>query len=176
MKKVLFFATAFAILAGILAGCGSGGLDFKSVRDTETGEIISLGDTKESVEKVLGTGVYDETFGEYNYLDGLVTVTYDSADQMMYITVEAETNRFEFKDMSFDMKNEDIAGRFTRSDDSDEELTIRYGKFYDSTGKVVDTEDLAAYGALIAVYGSETILSGEPGTIMYMGIAKNPDN
>ncbi len=174
MKKILFFATAMVLLAGVLAGCGGSQneLDFKSVRDTETGEIFSVGDTKDRVEEILGTGVSNEEDNQYTYLNELVTIAYDDEDKMAAIMVKTGTNRFEFMDIRFDMKSEDLAGNFTRSDGYSEEYSY-YERYFDSTGKEVDSQDLAEYGASVTYYKSGTEDTGEIRDVSIGRKAKN---
>ncbi len=181
MKKILFFAMAMILLTGVLAGCGGSQneLDFKSVRDTETGEIISLGDTKESVEKVLGAGEYGENEilenrVYYKYLNSLVWVYYDTENIAIDISVDSNTSRIEFIDVKFNMKREDFIGEYKKSD-LFAPYYESYYRYYNSSGKVIEEEVLGGYTMEIDIYAEDSYL-GREGEIDRVRIQKNIEN
>ncbi len=167
MKKVLIFVTAMVLLAGVLAGCGGSQneLDFKSVRDTETGEIISLGDTKESVEKVLGAGVYDGELDYYTYLDDMISAQYNNENRLIFFSSKSTSNRFIFKDVDFNMKEEDLFDSYISKD---LESIMAYEKFFDDKGNLVNDKTTANYSIMIFVDKEESDV--EPNKISYISI------
>ena len=99
-------------------------LDFKSVLDTETGNIFSLGDSLQIFENTFGSGVPQESFWanmpfassfepemwtEYTFISGMLLVSFfdDRAIEM-----RVYSDRFIFQDMAFDMTIEELKLNF----------------------------------------------------------------
>ena len=134
-------------------------LDFKSIEDTETGTILSLGDKKEKFDNALGASTLEDEYDgqeTYSYLNGHIGVTFED-DKAIYIVLAEDTNRIKFKDMSFDMSLNSIETGFEFNDawssSSDNKYYYRY---YDNTGNDT-TEANAAYEAEISVRPDGTI-------------------
>jgi len=147
------------LLCFTLAACeNSGSLDFKSVKDTKTGKVYSLGDDKSKFDDDLGTP-YKDDWGYYIYL-GMLNITFED-EKAIEICMEYDALRFEFRDLNFDMTHEDFADIdiFTKSNiDKSSEFYYRY---YDADGNDV-AEDQAVYAASVfyAPEGSPAKLSG----------------
>lgn len=82
MKKILL---TLGIL--LVAGCSSSEkypYDYVGVYDSITRQYINMGDTRDNVEKILGVGVEDNDFVDYN--DSL-TIRYDDNNEVEYIKI-----------------------------------------------------------------------------------------
>ena len=133
-------------------------LDFKSVLDVDTRTVLSLGDLKYKFDDALGEGVEREMPGIsgaawYNYAYGYMLVAFiDGA--ATYISVDSGTNRFKFAEMSFDMIQTDLNGRFEK------ESTIifdDYSKYYSESGNLVSGEGNWMYHACISFFEDELV-------------------
>ena len=172
MKKILI-AILCLILIIACVGCGnsketqdlgnkemqglSSKADFKSIEDTETGTILSLGDEKDKFDESLGDATLEDEYDDeetYSYLNGHIGVTFEYG-QAIFITLMEDTNRIKFKDMSFDMSVSSIEKDFEFNDAwySDNKYYYRY---YNNTGKDT-TEANAAYEAEVSVRPDGTI-------------------
>jgi len=156
MKKIVSLLL-FALTILTLSACGSGGsLDFKSVMDTDTNTVYSLGDKKEKFDKAFGIAEsvqsdYSEEIFSSDYLDGYLKIECNSDDNVISMSVKSGTNRFKFKDLNFSMQEEDFATRFEKNGTSG---FIFYTKYYSDTGKDA-TEDAATYSATVFAYDDE---------------------
>jgi hypothetical protein len=122
---------------------GNPDIDFKSVLDTETGMIFSLGDSKGFIDSILGSYDYDEHHDWYSYVDCPISIKYDARDTAIAISVfPLITSRFEFRDARFDMTLQEVEGYFILF------WSSSYRKFYDSDGNSVEEEDAECYAYL----------------------------
>ena len=140
MNKVIAFI--FIIMVGFtLTACRGGadagdvddGLDFRSVRDRESGMILSLGDSRDVFDQALGNRelAFGPLFSDYAYLDRDVIVLFQN-NQAVDIRIyarEGTINRFEFLHMSFDVENNEL--------DQFERTNQDFAKYFDAEGNIV---------------------------------------
>jgi len=134
------------ILLGLsLVACGgsSNNLDFISVRDTETGAVFSIGDSRSVFEEALGEGVAQRpntslghegevnTWERYQYAFGNLDVEFLN-DRAVLITAHSE--RFVFAEMSFDMTLDEVRTQFPLF--SGEYANMVYYRYSDASGNV----------------------------------------
>jgi len=159
LNKVIAFM--FIIMVGImLTACRGGadagdvddGLDFRSVRDRESGMILSLGDSKSVFDQALGRGerVFRNLPGFYFYLDRDVYLSFQN-NQAVDIQIRAREgtiNRFEFLHMSFDVDSNDLDA-FARTNED-------FAKYFDAEGNIVRRNSTGiAYQAHIYLFRDE---------------------
>ena len=162
MNKVIAFI--FIIMVGFtLTACRGGadagyvddGLDFRSVRDRESGMILSLGDSKSVFDEALGRGesVFANSTGLYNYLNEDIRVRFQN-NQAVDIRLRARDqtiNRFEFLHMSFDVENNAL-DEFRRTNDD-------FVKYFDAEGNILrGTRDGVEYQAYIYLRQGEVYM------------------
>ena len=160
MKKILSVLLCLTFCF-CLAACGnSGDVDFKSIKDADTGKVYSLGDAKSKFDDDFGASEESE-YGYFSYLNGSLEVTYVD-DKAIEITVDGDTNRFTFRDMKIDMTSEDLAGRFTEG--FGDEYSSFHKRFYDANGKDVQ-EDQAVYIASVHMAPKGSMFKEEGGVL-----------
>ncbi|MCL2588960.1 MAG: hypothetical protein FWD84_06075 [Oscillospiraceae bacterium] len=154
-------------------------LDFKSVQDTETGIIFTLGDPRSVFEDVLGLGEeraliwgihsslgirFEEvgTFERYAFASGSLIVEFFN-DRAMSIV--ASSDRFSFVELSFDMTVDELREQFPLFPgfDGDYYNTV-YGRSYDVNGNVL------APGSLIRDVYSRGELSVSDGAVVRLSL------
>lgn len=133
MKKLLFILLLTTLTTFIFAACDGlrGTIDHRSIRCTETNIILSLGDPKSAFDDALGAGQCESVIalegrGFYSYALGALEVTFlnDIAVSMTVLS-----NRFEFRDMYFDMTLDDIRRRFETQNEG-----YVYAQLYNARG------------------------------------------
>lgn len=119
MKKIMFLGISVLII--FLVACNqTQELDFRSVRDTETGTVFSLGDDQSRLNRTLGDGnivpgFEDHEIALYTYADGLLAVkVYQGEIVEMVVSNHLEGyRRFEFYDSPWDLTDEALARYFS---------------------------------------------------------------
>ena len=172
MKRFTVFGVlCFLVLAG-LVGCGGEQnsnappiLDYKSILDTEIGNMFSLGDTRANIEAALGQPIRRETHDEE--LDGIEgleeveEVEYQSGLTIMYsdnkvIAFAAEnrldTGRFEIFGYRIGMTRRQIANVFGNDGEFFNPNIGFYYKFYDAIGNPMSMESAESAKDDIAVF------------------------
>jgi len=156
MKKLLGVAIVF-VATVLLAACGGEReLDFRSVLDVETDTVLRLGDSLSDFEDALGLGV---EFESARYGDREDIVVYDFANRVLEvifvdeeavsISQRAESTRFQFSDMSFDMTPSDMSEWVIPQElEAPDDITF-YGRFYDSRGRDITGFEDVEYIATI---------------------------
>ena len=122
-------------------------LDFRSILDTRTDTVFSLGDAKAYFDRVLGPGVggTDEgIYRVYGYGNLLVFFLDGIAVEFVY----RDVGRFEFGYMSFDITEKDLDENFHLVFHSPGDVTVYHG-YYDSEGNSTSRE-MASYYSRIA--------------------------
>ena len=140
MKNILrlLFVIVFITLLGACGGGGDGiDIDFKSILDTETGEVLSLGDSPERFYEVLGEPSYVMDEGNssilYFYDEYTLTVLFSDKGAIIISYVTESSTRFAFRNMLFNMTEVDEADIF--------ENTYIHDSFYDESGnEIIDGE------------------------------------
>ena len=147
MKKVLILIFIITITL-LFAGCDNNneieteieelpGLDFKSIRYSNTGAILSLGDTRElfisHFPNFTPSGHADNSF----YFGSGLVVEFEEnrAIQILVAVQPGDAPLFEFKDLSFAMTEQDI------SEKGFEHIGPFWRKFYDANGQATDFEN-----------------------------------
>ena len=112
MKKGIYALVSTLLIISVFSGCSQKReLDYKSVLDTDTGKIISLGDYKDYIERKLGDIYYIED-DEYGYAFGMIGVRYNSRDKAYNILIRLDSDRFVSQDINAYMKVEDLPSGF----------------------------------------------------------------
>jgi hypothetical protein len=128
--------------------------DFRSVLDTETGESLSLGDSPERFEGVLGepfltdewAGVTTHQYGSYGEL---IVIFWDGrAESISTANWVDSGRRFQFRYLSFYMTEMELEEDFTLVEG---EARILYDRYYDEEGNVVPYED-KVYIARVSIH------------------------
>lgn len=161
MKRVISLLLALALMLSLSACGNKKTLDFKSVKVIETGDIISLGDKKENIDKILGESTladrklgqfveyniegYDKYNYNYNNNGPVIQLTYKDNVLVSMFIPNGTKQPFEFKDFSFDMKAEDIESEYDQPSDT----SINLLKFMDKIGKKVVEENAEYFNELI---------------------------
>ena len=155
MKKILCVLLLAGMVA-VLGACRSDeprALDFKSILDVELDTIFSLGDTRESIEAVLGRPIRHENLAgpiyEFEYQNGLVVWYRDGVAVFFEAENEHETGRFEIFGYRIGMTRSRIANIFDFNERWSDSATssstgrriFRYERFYDAEGEVVEVID-----------------------------------
>lgn len=146
MKRLFALCLALALMLSLSACGGKKTLDFKSVKVIETGDIISLGDKKEDIDKILGESTladrklgteimytidgYSKYDYKYNYNSPLIQLSYKDNILVAILVLNKTEQPFEFKDFSFDMKKEDVEKKYDKSNDNN----IKFFEFLDKNG------------------------------------------
>jgi len=118
MKKVMSLVLMMVFMF-LLVGCSGSharrALDFRSVLDTETGTVFSLGDEQAVFEEAFGEGEFvgleHNRVRQYYYADGLLSVRFyqEEAVEILVATWWGDGyERFEFYDFSFEMTDEEL--------------------------------------------------------------------
>jgi hypothetical protein len=122
---------------------GNERVDFRSILDTQTDTLLSLGNDKSTFDEALGQGVYNELASEswqmtwegaraYNYINtGFTVVFYNEI--AMQISMWKDIDRIEFYQMSFDMTDAEVSEHFNRRS----LLQHGYYRYFDSDGQDV---------------------------------------
>jgi hypothetical protein len=146
MRRAIAVVSALVCLV-LLVGCGGEGepignpdLDFKSVLDTETGMVFSLGDSKKSIDEKLGNPRYSERNQDFFYLISFVNVKYDENDDAIFIRIDNRRERFEFRDMRMNMTQRETRRNF-RLNDRLSYWYSNYEKYYDENGEKTSREN-----------------------------------
>lgn len=157
MKKMITVLTVFTLMAGTLAGCGSGGPSGKKGADSSQ-TVATDGST--SMEKVIGflSEAYMEEHGD-------IKVTYNPTGSGSGIQAAAE-GRCDIGLASRDLKEEETAdlqgtvvaidgiGMIVHPDNPVDDLTIeQIGDIY--TGKIVNWKEVGGSDAPIVCIGRE---------------------
>lgn len=146
--------TLIVITLLTLVGCGGKKPSFKSVYDTVNKKNITLGDSRKSIDKLLGDPEYDEKFKYYYYLNDLVSIVYDDSDKLIYIDVSGDSDRFVFKDISFQTKRGDLLANFEV--ESGRNGTYQFfDKYYTKNGKD-GTKDKYDYCTTVFAKGNDS--------------------
>lgn len=139
MKKIVIMSF-FAIII-LLSACSKNdtkkSVDFKSMLDTESDKIVSIGDEKVDVDKNFGEPTYNE--GQYDYPNGL-SITYLSGK---VVAVEAYLDKFEIIGYTVGMNDEEIVKNFEKSAGNTGDWVF-YNAYYDDAGNRC-VEDLSIY-------------------------------
>ena len=140
VRRLLLFTLLFVMI--LLAGCGGASertLNFRSIACTESGEIMSLGDTRTVFDKALGEGEY-MGHGSYSYLDGALEVGFENnrATGLQFNTYPP-TDRITFYNLDLDMTLQELRDNFTQSEVAKDGDGV-YNRFFDSAGNEVPQE------------------------------------
>lgn len=152
MKKIKFLGISLILgLVLLMGGCGSSNeLDFRSVLDTETGTILSLGDRQADFDAALGQGIVPENARNHVIHYGDLAVFFNN-DRAVEITIRNMSERFEFRYVSMNVTNEELEEYFV---DTLADLTMSsfhfYSRFFDSRGRLT-TEENARYVSVISL-------------------------
>ncbi len=166
MRKLLSIVLVLALGIG-LAGCGGLGrlteeeeLAFKSVLDTETGTLITLGDRKDKLDELWGYtkgGIIEDFGGMWccTYLDDTVVVTYTLSGYLMDISIDLpDGDRFSYQGVNLSAPLEEISTLFknretniTYDDDPQKVPAIAY--YFSEYEKKVDRDIYVKYRATV---------------------------
>jgi len=130
-------------------------LDFRSVLHIETGAVLSLGDSPEVFESVLGEGLFNEGLSQvegvstyaYVYLSLIVTFYQGEAIRIDASSRTVIPDHFKFYHMSFDMSDEELDTYFYEGP--------WHHRYYDENGRDVTASDDFVYFASITNLGGE---------------------
>ena len=166
MKKVLY--TWVLVIAIFLLGACSreARLDHRSILDTELGVVFTLGDSRESIEAILG-----EPIQHYEWISGMHVLEYANGLVVLYgyivdisvdavaVTFETESEhgaeRFEILGYQIGMARSQIANNFNLNEGrgrNSHALNLRtfvYEQFYDNRGRIVERADANFQGKCI---------------------------
>ena len=166
MKKLFCFLILLGLSIGIAAcenetGTSSGAssvLDFRSIVDTESGHVFSLGDTRNSIEAVLGQPIEMTQWG-VEFQNGLFVEFEDN----LAVYFEAENGlaagRFEIYGYSIGMTKNQIASIFALDEMMSSILTNPelgrivswFELYYDANGNVTNQENADTFTAILWV-------------------------
>lgn len=148
-------------------------LDFKSMRDVELDVIISLGDSRERVEELLGQPIwiYERTEWsvqrEITYLDfeNGMNIHFERGS-VRYIRGinEIDSGRFEIYRYTIGMTLEEIGDTFEQYVAHDDTLFLNFNIFYDENGNIVGYRN-----------HGESNLSPCDNTVVFNYISQPPD-
>lgn len=141
MKRVLAVVLLLGICLFAFAGCGrKKELDHKSILNIETKEIISIGDDKKDIDKLLGDSTYDSESGMYVYCDETIWIRYFEGEAIIIFTKGEDT--FEILGYKVGMSEAEVAKNLESY--YGEDAVNDYGGYYDNSGNRC-VEDLASY-------------------------------
>ena len=155
MRKI---TVAVLLLAVIFCGCGKKAPELgpRDILDNDTGKILSLHDSRDAIEKVLGPGEYDDFTSSYSYLDGGVVIRYNVADQAVELQVMSSTSsRFSFYGFSF-VKKPSFDGNCIKAESGGFDICVTH---YDEAGNTMpkpegDAKSYAVHSLWTAQDGS----------------------
>ena len=161
MKKILFIII-FGFL--VLAGCSNANdveQRFRSILDTETGEMLVLGDSSEHIREVLGEPDFIQVSGvrhTYRFLEdaddifssAIILFTFDTYYPSMgttAISIGADNDRFEFQTTVKEVREyfESDGSRF-------------YSRYYDANNNLVDIDDDWLYFVTMHVESDQIVM------------------
>ena len=149
MKKIFSLIVIFSFSI-LLLGCGEERLDHRSILDNETDTVLSLGDEKAVFDDILGERALVESRFEtdfegvqYTYLNENIRVFFRDGIAVQIIVYDELADRFEFRDMSFNMTAQEVERNFTSHFGRD--LLIHSQRFYDANGQNIESHDEAYY-------------------------------
>ena len=173
MKKCIAGLLLIALILS-LAACGGGSstpifdrtLDFKSILDTESGAVLSLGDPRAYFTEALGAGeevfvqeVYEVgTWESVEYALGDLLVEFQN-DIAVRMVVHSAESQFQFLAMSFDMSLLLISESFETFFPG-----VFYIRHYDAAGNVVP--DVLANDLPYEYTASVVIMEGVVGALV----------
>lgn len=147
MLKRIFVSLLVTFSMFFLVACNvdntNQSLDFRSILDTQSGSVLSLGDDKSVFDEALGRGVYNQLTSEswqliwdgaraYNYINtGFTVVFYNNIAKQINLWLDID--RIEFYQMSFDMTDAEVDENFSRRSF----LYNSYFRYFDSEGQDV---------------------------------------
>ena len=156
----------------VCEACEERELDFKSILDTFTNNVLSLGDPKAWFDNVLGLGTYAhyasleivEDYQTYLYGDLMVIFIEDVAVEIVLFDAGRPNRQFKFKHMSLEMNEEEISRHFNymplgKQEDMDRHFNqfyyalgdfSIYRQYYSANGEVVQRDE-ASYYAVVSV-------------------------
>jgi len=145
MKRI-FSLLLILLSVGFFVACSNdeiNGYNFRSIVDTETNEIFSLGDPATRFESILGEPI-SILGSSHNF--GYLGVIIEEGVATQLIMSETNDGRFEFSTNSDEVRN-----NFNLSD-FDLEGSYYYYRFYDKNDNSVTSADESAYqlGVLIS--------------------------
>jgi|GEM_PF-2687971 len=159
MKKITILCLII-IMPVLLIACNREQVDFRSVRETSSNTVLSLGDPKSAFDDALGEGVFDalltatwqethEDAKAYNYIHtGFTVVFYHDVAMNFSLWIAGEMrerNTFEFYQMSYDMTDDEVNWHFIRPTF----LHPNYYRYFDSEGQDVPYEQAEYFARLI---------------------------
>lgn len=126
MKRLFALCLALALMLSLSACGGKKTLDFKSVKVIDTGAIISLGDKKEDIDKILGNPEVNvpgndisenEPLSEYiscMYNDPKINLIYKDNVLMSIFLHKDNSHYFEIKGSPLDMSKDNLEKTYDR--------------------------------------------------------------
>lgn len=159
MRKILAVTLLISIFLFAFVGCGEKKeLDYKSILNTETKAIMSIGDDKKDIDKLLGDPTYESELGMYSYCDETIWIAYLEGKVTRIITKGED--KFEIIGYKVGMSEGEVAKNLEIW--SYLEKTYNdYGAYYDNSGNR-------------CVEGAASYTSGvrfEEGEVSYVSIA-----
>ncbi len=150
MKKVITFIMTLVLVVSV-AGCGSSESKYEyehiGIYDTKTEQYVDIGDSKDKVDRILGTGTEGTTFSNYtNYADDL-TIGYDDAHNVESLSV------------NYDPEDGETGERYALSDG------------FGYTDTVTDFIEKYPY-----VYSCDIFQNGQPGKNVCVIVQKTENN
>ena len=141
MKKLLC-ALLLMLTIYLLSACSSSEpkLGPGDMLDNDTGEIYSLGMSKEDFDAAFNTSAITEEGNTVKYLSGILKVAFDGG-KASEIECSGNSNRFSFYNFDFGMDISQIEGRYEKFDGASG--YVFYSRYYDLNGKdvpIIDAE------------------------------------
>jgi len=157
MKRIICIIVVVLAL-GLVAACGSNDgasqdqavLDFRSMMDTETGTMISLGDTRESIETALGRPVnHDEEWDEYTYHNGIAVIFENNRAISISAYQPITEGRFEIFGYRVGMTRDEVSDVFDLSFHLEGIGTYSFVRSYDRSGNLTDDNNAYILSGII---------------------------
>ena len=167
MKKLfililLLFLTLFFVACGDSAPATEGNslnpdLDFKSVLDTETGNIFSLGEHRSVFDDAFGEG--EETLSNPQHNTVFVDYVFENPTSSLSVAfvddiafwIHTNSDRFVFAEASFDMTIGQLRERFAEVDDPYlEEGHATFRRSYYQDGNITENPDSTVFHTTVS--------------------------